>query len=89
MRRRESERAGDKASGKGRASPRSELERDHGSRARKKRARCKGHSLGIAAFEERVTEALILALYLGELICQKYLLGANANRCLCQVLKQA
>lgn len=79
MPRREPERASDKAGGKGRASPWSEWEHDHGSHARK-RAHCKGHSLGIGAFEERITEALILALYLGELICQKYFLGANANQ---------
>lgn len=39
--------------------------------------------------EERTKEALMLALYLGQLICQKYLLGSNTNQCLCQILKQA
>lgn len=44
---------------------------------------------GTGAFEEGIKEALILALYLGELICHKYLLGPNADRCLCQVLERA
>lgn len=40
----------------------------------------------IAPPEERVKEALTLALYLGQLTCQKYPLGANAKQCLCQIL---
>lgn len=41
---------------------------------------------GHRGFEERIKEAFILALYLGELISQKYLLGAHVNECLCHVL---
>lgn len=55
----------------------------------KKKPHCEGHSLGIGGFEERITEAFILALYLGEPIRQNNFLGANAKWSLCQVLKQA
>lgn len=41
---------------------------------------------GNMGFEERIKEPLILALYLGELISQKYFLWAHANQCLCHVL---
>lgn len=41
---------------------------------------------GNTGFEERIKEDLILALHLGELISQKYFLGAHANQCLGHVL---
>lgn len=41
---------------------------------------------GNTGFEEKIKQVLILALYLGELISQKYLLRAHANECLCHVL---
>lgn len=72
--RREPERACGRAGGKGRASPRSEWEHYHGFHEKEK-VYFKGYSLGIEGFEEMVKEVLILALYLGELNCQKYFLG--------------
>lgn len=41
---------------------------------------------GNTGFEERIKEALVLALYLEELISQKYFLGAHVNQSLCHVL---
>lgn len=57
------------------------------------RAHCKWHGpappgreFEETGFEERIKEDLILALHLGELISQKYFLGAHANQCLGHVL---
>lgn len=75
----------ERAGGKGRVSPWSEPELPS-----KKEFIAKDTALlpleGNTGFEERIKKALILALYLGELISQKYFLGAPGTQRLCHVL---
>lgn len=59
-------------------------------RPRKKEVNASNRALllleGNTGFEERIKEALILALHLGELISLKYFLGAHANQSLGHIL---
>lgn len=76
----------ERAGGKGRVSPWSEPELPW-----KKEFIARDTALlllleGNTGFEERIKKALILTFYLGELISQKYFLGAHGTQCLCHIL---
>lgn len=87
----ENQRAGNKAGGKVRASPQSERAWPwlpmQGRELTAGTQPCSSWR-GTRAFDKRVTQAVILALCLGELIWLKHFLAANANWCLRQVLRQ-